>query len=59
MGNTFGIADVMIGSVVSFARRAGRLDQTHQNLTDYLARLEARPAYMRAREATAPEPVAG
>jgi glutathione S-transferase len=49
----------MIGSVVSFARRAGRLDQSQQNLTDYLARLEARPAYERAREATAPEPAAG
>jgi glutathione S-transferase len=59
VGDSFGVADVMIGSVVLFARRARRLDQADQNLRNYLERLETRPAYQRARQATAPEPVAG
>lgn len=57
VGDEFGVADVMIGSVVGFAQRAGLMDQVPQNLRGYLAGLEARPAYGRAREATTAEPV--
>jgi glutathione S-transferase len=59
VANRFGVADVMIGSVAGFAQRAGRLEQAPANLTDYLARLTERPAYQRALEATAAEPVSG
>lgn len=55
VANSFGVADVMIGSVTGFAQRAGLLDQMPGNLQAYLARLEARPAYQRARDATARE----
>lgn len=54
VADRFGVADVMIGSVAHFAQR-GRVEQLPQNLTDYLTRLHARPAYQRALEATAAE----
>lgn len=53
VANRFGVADVMIGSVIGFAQRAGRLDEMPENLKGYLARLQARPAFRRARDATA------
>jgi glutathione S-transferase len=56
IANRFGVADVMIGTVCAFASRAGRLHEAPPNLGGYLARLEARPANMRAREAIAAEP---
>lgn len=56
VADRFGVADVMIGSVTSFAQRAGLLEQMPQNLKDYLARLQARPAYQRALAATEAEP---
>ncbi len=51
VAGAFGVADVMISSVVSFAVRAHMPDPLPQNLTDYLARMEARPARQRAVEA--------
>jgi len=51
VAGAFSVADVMISSVVSFAVRARMPDPLPQNLTDYLGRLEARPARQRAIEA--------
>ena len=47
LGETFTAADVMIGSVVGWARGLKLLDQ-HPALVEYSRRLTARPAYRRA-----------
>jgi glutathione S-transferase len=44
----FSAADVMVGFTMGAARVLGVLDDRLPNLTAYLARLEARPAYQRA-----------
>jgi glutathione S-transferase len=41
-------ADVMMGFTLGAARLIGVLDDRYPNLTAYLARLEARPAFARA-----------
>jgi glutathione S-transferase len=48
VGNRFTVADVLVGSALAFTARAGFAEQLPANLTDYLARLAARPAYQRA-----------
>jgi glutathione S-transferase len=46
------VADVLVGTTLGFVARAGRADELHANLRDYLARLAQRPAYQRAVERT-------
>jgi glutathione S-transferase len=48
LGEPFTVADIMVGSAVKFTARIGFADELPQNLRDYVARLEARPAYARA-----------
>ena len=48
LGAEFSAADVMMGFTLLAARVLGVLDAGHSNLTAYLARLEARPAFQRA-----------
>jgi glutathione S-transferase len=52
----FGVADVLIGTALSFAKRAKFPEPLPSALEDYLTRLFERPAYQRAleREAAAP-----
>jgi glutathione S-transferase len=52
VGETFTVADIMVGSALKFTQRIGFADELPQNLRDYMARLEARPAYARAFERT-------
>ena len=47
LGKKFSAADFGVTYVVSLAQRLGQLDKW-PNLTDYLARNQARPAYLRA-----------
>lgn len=47
VGNRFSAADVMLGSLLSWARPQGLLDK-HTELLAYLARLTDRPAFKRA-----------
>jgi len=47
VGDRFGVADVVAGSVLSFARRYGAAEGL-ANVADYVERLEARPARLRA-----------
>jgi glutathione S-transferase len=48
LAGAFSAADIMVGFSVGAARLLGVLDERHSNLTAYLARLEARPAFQRA-----------
>ncbi len=50
LGADFTAADVMMGFTLAAARMLGVLDQRFPNLTAYLSRLEARPAFQRAAE---------
>jgi glutathione S-transferase len=50
----FGVADVMVGSALAFTSRAGFAEELPEALKDYVARLQARPAYKRAFERTRP-----
>jgi glutathione S-transferase len=49
VGNAFTAADIMMGFTLAAARLLGLLDSEHPRLLAYLQRLEARPAYLRAR----------
>lgn len=51
--NTFGVADVVVGGVLAYARRLELLDRMDRILA-YLDRLEERPARQRALEVGAP-----
>lgn len=48
VGDGFTVADVMVGSALKFTARVGFADELPENLRDYIARLEARPAHERA-----------
>jgi glutathione S-transferase len=50
LGAEFSAADIMMGFTLFAARALGVLDDRHPNLTRYLARLEARPAFRTAAE---------
>jgi glutathione S-transferase len=45
VANRFGVADVLVGSVLAWADDVGLLSQDHPKLCGYLKRLRARPAY--------------
>ncbi len=47
LGDSLSAADVMVGCVLAFADMLGMLEG-HQRLRDYVARITARPAYLRA-----------
>jgi glutathione S-transferase len=48
LGREFSVADVMVGSTLAWARLMGLVSDVQPNLSAYLARLIARPAYQRA-----------
>jgi glutathione S-transferase len=52
VGERFTVADVLVGTVLGFTRRAGFGDELPETLKDYVARLTERPAYARALERT-------
>lgn len=52
VGESFTVADIMVGSALKFTARIGFAEELPENLRDYMARLEARPAYARAFERT-------
>jgi glutathione S-transferase len=58
VGGRFGVADVLVGTALSFAKRAGFPEPLPPTLDAYLTRLFARPAYQRAleRASAAPAP---
>ena len=49
-GSEFSAADVQMGFPLEFAAFAGLVAERHAKLRDYLARMQARPAYRRAIE---------
>lgn len=53
IGEQFTVADVMVGSALGFTAKVGFAEELPENLREYMARLEARPAYQRASERTA------
>jgi glutathione S-transferase len=53
VGNAFSVADIVIGSVLGFAR-SGELTELPANVASYVDRLEARPARRRAVAVTSP-----
>jgi glutathione S-transferase len=52
VGESFTVADIMIGSALKFTARIGFAEELPENLRAYMARLETRPAYARAFERT-------
>ena len=52
----FGVADVMVGTALSFAKRAKLTEAFPSALEDYLTTLSARPAYQRALERASAAP---
>jgi glutathione S-transferase len=52
IGETFTVADVMVGTALLFTTRAGFADELPQPLKDYSARLAERPAFRRALQRT-------
>ncbi len=54
VGGRFSVADLLVGSALAFTQRIGIADELPANLTEYLARLEQRPARERAVERTTP-----
>jgi len=48
LGDGFSAADVMMGFTLAAARALGVLDDRHPVLNEYLARLQARPAFQKA-----------
>ena len=50
LGSQFTVADVMIGSTLSWAQRMGIIGDGHPNAQAYVARCMARPAMQRANE---------
>ena len=59
VADRFGVADVMVGTVLGFTARAGFDHELPPVLKDYVARLQQRPAYQRARERTSVSAAAG
>jgi glutathione S-transferase len=56
VGNRFGVADVLVGSALAFTSRAKFPEELSPSLTAYLGRLQERPAFARARDATTAAP---
>ncbi len=54
VADTFTVADIMVSTALSFARRAGLSDALDANLGAYLERLQSRPAFERAQERAGP-----
>ena len=54
VGNAFSVADIVIGSVLGFAR-SGEITELPVGVIAYVDRLEARPARQRAVAVEAPE----
>lgn len=52
VGGRFTVADVLIGTALAFTQRVGFADTLPANLSAYIARLGARPAFQRAAAAT-------
>jgi glutathione S-transferase len=52
VGDSFTVADVMVGSALRFTSRMGRPELLTDNLTAYTSRLAERPAFKRAYERT-------
>lgn len=52
VGGRFTVADVLVGTALAFTARAGFADELPGNVKAYLARLAARPAFVRASERT-------
>jgi glutathione S-transferase len=52
----FSVADVLVGTALSFTKRAGFPEVLPRVLTGYVSRLAERPAYQRARERAAEAP---
>ncbi len=50
LGDEFSAADIMMGFTLVAARTLGVLDESYPEITAYLARLEARPAFRTAAE---------
>ena len=48
VGGRFTVADVLIGSVMSWPARAGFADILSDSMKEYVERLSQRPAYQRA-----------
>jgi glutathione S-transferase len=48
VGHQFTAADVMVGSMLGWAKPMGLLEKAGSELSDYLARLVDRPAHKRA-----------
>lgn len=59
LGDRFSAADVMLGAVLSIALFNRRFAAPAESLTRYAARLEERPAFMRAARATWPSAAHG
>jgi glutathione S-transferase len=55
----FGVADVLVGTALSFTSRANIPEALPESLSGYIARLAERPAYQRAKEAASATPAAG
>jgi glutathione S-transferase len=53
VGDSFTVADVLVGTALSNTRRIGIEHEMPEDLAGYLARLVERPAYKRAAERTA------
>ena len=53
-GNEFSAADIMLSFPLEAAASRGGLDQRYPKLSDFLARIHARPAYRRALERGGP-----
>ena len=56
VGDRFTVADVLIGSALAFTSRAGFPQVLEPTLTDYVARLQERPAYQAALTVTSALP---
>ena len=56
VGDRFGVADVLVSSVLGFTRRAGLWDELPPSLQSYVERMEQRPARERAVAALQPSP---
>ena len=54
VGNSFSVADIVVGSVLGFAR-TGEITELPAGVASYVDRLEARPARQRAVAVAAPE----
>ena len=55
VGDAFSVADIVVGSVIGFAR-TGELTELPPGIVPYVDRLEARPARQRAVAVTLPVP---